>query len=437
MAPFFKEWRLVGAAEVESGIAMHNTQMALYVLGELAIFLLLVSIGLAFHARGLKKLIASLESKVVNLRKVLQSTKDAALLKFEELQKAAATQNYLAQVDQQIQETRRFHQAQLPDRDISLDLLMGIAPARQTASLRNALLLAEKEAMLASDTSTPDWDVLQAKFQQLLVFFQGSSEAAAPAEPADGEQLAALQATIESQQKQIANLEKFKKLFFELEAQWQKARSSAEQTQHQLSAMASVMGAGEDFDLLLNQYLSSYNGLETVIVSGVDAGGGIVQVAGAPAKTVVIDRREEVDALRRMASDQYALINELKRKLYEARSDEQRQAAIGETHEELGRYQRFLQEAETCIEQLEAELSDVRSRSEAAQAENERLKRDMRMLDGHVEQQDALKRQLQEAEAEAAAQRARLQEAQQELLNLQAQHIELEERYLELRAASI
>ncbi len=442
---------------------MVNSSLVLYVLGELCLLLLAITVGLLIYTRGLKKLVATLEDKVLNLRKVLQNTKEAALLKFEELQKTSAVNGYLGQLDEQIHATRAHHRSLGADRDITLDLAQDVSQERKTASFRHAVLLAEKEAMLSSDTTDPAWDVLQNKFQQLLRFFQGPDAAVAPASA--GEDVGMLEATIEAQKKQIANLEKFKKLFFELESKWNSAQASAEGVQHQLSAMANILGAGDDFDDLLKQYVASYSDVNHLISGGAGAGVDDSGLQRAGTKTVVIDRREEVDALRRMAMEQHGVINDLKRRLYEAKSDEQRQRAVSDTQEELSRYQRFVKEAETCIEQMEAEISEVRAHAGALEAENERLKRDVKMLDGHIEGNDQLKTQLQELQKEssglrmkirdleqenqqlrsqpaapagggqeAATLKARLQEVQQELLNLQTQHIELEDRYIELRS---
>lgn len=445
---------------------MYNSELTLYVLGELCLLLLAVAVGLLVYTRGLKRLVASLEEKVLNLRKVLHSTKEAARHKFEELQRNTFVHGYLGQLDDQLNATRAHHRSLGGDRDIALDLAQDVSQERQTASFRHAVLMAEKEAMLSSDTTEPEWSVLQNKFQQLMRFFQGPPQDVPAQDPPESDvDVDFLQATIESQKKQIANLEKFKKLFFDLESKWSKAQQNAEGVQHQLSAMANVMGAGDEFDDLLHQYMASYSDVNTLIVDA--SGGGRVDDTALPhagSKTVVIDRRAEVDALRKMAMEQHGVINDLKRRLYEAKSDEQRQKAVTETHEELGRYQRFLQEAETWIEQMEAELNDMRERSSVLEVENERLKRDVKMLDGHIESHDQLKAQVQTMQKESTSLRmrvreleeqnqalsskaasagggereavlkARLDEVQQELLNLQTQHIELEDRYIELRS---
>lgn len=473
---------------------MIEPKILAWIFGELALLLLVICIFLFLHFAKLRRLIRQLEEKILSLRDtVSKSRKEAksALKKLAEKSKIKP-KDFLFYLDEEIESTKSFHQSLNPDRDIVLDITPDAPLERQASSLRHAFLIAEKEARYAGDGETSDWGVLQGKFQQIIQFYE--SLAPAPVQPeADQDEPEELDAEpvdiaeegddhseeIATYKKRIENLERFKKLFFDMEKQWEEAKSQADDYYQQLLAMGRDLGAGEDFEQVLDQYSKSFNEIEDMINEG----------AGKPAKSaedeaksssdssqasvgkVIIANQEEIQRLRNMAVDQHKVINELKRKLYEAKSAEDKQQIIDQLTDQLEKQERFLKEAETCTKLIEDELSraitenealrkqikEVESQSES-QVSDEELEKMEEVINNFTQESkemlgtiaslerenQSLLDQLASAGGSSAsdsgddseqveALQEKLSELQQELLNLQTQHIELEERYLELK----
>lgn len=460
---------------------MPESNILLYITGELAILLLVVCVFLLFHVSKLKGLIAKLEAKIVTLRRSMKKSRkeaEKALGKLAEHQKIKP-KKFLDYLDEAIDETRSHHQSLNPDRDIVLDISPDAPLERQADSLRHAFLIAEKEARYAGDEDESSWDVLQAKFQQIIHFYETSAavdiEVDEPElDEANEEELEALRTEVENYKKRITNLEGFKKLFFEMETNWEGAKKEADDYHQQLLAMGQELGAGEDFDNLLDRYASAFDGIGELIASGGDEdtpgsattiSTGLDHDNSPPGERVgvgkmVIANQEEMQRLRNMAVDQHKVITELKKQLYSASSEEEQQQVMEGLTTQLEQQQRFLKEAETCTQLIEDELTrtigeneDLRSQIESASAgasaeEAERLEalvgdlttesRDMLSVIGALEEQNrGLQEQLESgtggSDENTDLLTEKLGELQQELLNLQTQHIELEERYLELK----
>lgn len=365
---------------------MESSQLTLFVFAEVALVLLLVCVGLLFYVRGLKALVRLLEGKVLSLRKTLRITKQEAVEKVVEAQQQVAAQGYLGYLDHQIRETELYHHHLEPDRDIVLDLESAAPPERQAASFRHAVLIAEKEALLASEDTQPVWSILQHKFQRLIRFYQDEPRSCDEgAQEEKEEHLQVLQSVVEEQKERIRQLEQSKHQQEHLLAQWDKTR----------------------------ELLQKRNA------------GGVDDSALQPAtKTIMVDRREELEQLRARSREQERLINDLKGRLQQARTAEQKLALMDELQTQVSQQQRFLSESDMCIQQLEQELEARDRQVEKLEQEVLSLSRNLAMMEEQLASGSD--------EGESAQLRQRLADVQQELLNLRAQHFELEERYVEL-----
>lgn len=474
---------------------MIEAKVLAWIFGELALLLLVICIFLFLHFAKLRKLIRQLEEKILSLRDTVGKSRKEAKSALKKLAEKAKIKpkDFLFYLDEEIESTKSFHQSLNPDRDIVLDITPDAPLERQASSLRHAFLIAEKEARYAGDGETSDWGVLQGKFQQIIQFYESLAPAQPPVEakPEDDDELDAEPVDIEeagddhseeiaTYKKRIENLERFKKLFFEMEKQWEEAKSQADEYYQQLLAMGRDLGAGEDFEQVLDQYSKSFSEIEDMINQGTGKSEkaeaedtkSSAEAPQASVGKVIIANQEEIQRLRNMAVDQHKVINELKRKLYEAKSVEDKQLIIDQLTDQLEKQERFLKEAETCTKLIEDELS-------RAIVENEQLRKQMKEAETQAQSQvsdeelekmeevinnftheskemlgtiaslekenQSLLDQLASAGAEGAsggsgddgeqvaALQEKLTELQQELLNLQTQHIELEERYLELK----
>lgn len=442
---------------------MLNTELVVYIVAELALILLLVTLFLLLHVKKLKALIKKFESKIQDLRQSLGVAKKETRNALERLaeQEKIKPKLYIDYIDQQIESTRDHHQSLNPDRDIVLDITPDAPIARQAASLRHALLIAEKEADYAGEDGSPSWDVLQVKLQQVIEFYQQASDqdVVSDEQPADDPQEA------EGLKKRIANLEGFKKLFFDMESKWGEAQKEAEEYHEQLMALGIQIGGGEQFQDLMGKYANAFNEVGELIaatagdsellhddpkaVTDMDSSGNSVG-------KMVIANQEEMQRLRNMAVDQHKVISELKKQLVDSSSPEQQQEVLEQLTEQLERQQRFLKESETCSQLLEDELTraldenqqlreaadgtppEALDKLQSLVSELTDQSREMLSTIAELEQENKeLQVQLNSGEGspgEASEEvLEKLGATQQELLNLQTQHIELEERYLELK----
>jgi chromosome segregation ATPase len=163
-----------------------------------------------------------------------------------------------------------------------------------------------------------------------------------------------------TQSRQVANLEKFKKLFFDTEEKWRSATTLADQYRQQLLARTQEIG-DTGIDELLTQYTNAYGnfGAELADERGHARGAGHVIEIDAERPSVgraVIANQEEMLRLRNMAIDQHRMIVSLRQQLDNANSLEEKDAALAELHKQLERHERFLKESDICAKQVEAEL---------------------------------------------------------------------------------
>ena len=450
---------------------MPDSNIFLYITGELAVLLLVISIFLLFHINSLKKLIRKLEEKILNLRQSIGKSRNETK---NALKKLAAKQKiklkkYLNYLDEEITQTRDHHQSLNPDRDIVLDINPDTPIERQVTSLRHAFLIAEKEARYAGGEDESSWDVLQSKLQQIIHFYESAEPTdIVEDEPEPDVDASADNELIANYKKRIENLERFKKLFFDMEGKWEAAKQQADEYYAQLMTMGKDLGAGEDFDVVLERYSKAFDEVGGLLG---EAGEGdavkeivrVVEINGRKENSgkIVVANQEEMHRLRDMAVDQHKVITELKKKLYAAASEKEQQEVVEELSTQLDKQQRYLKEAETCTRLIEDELSrsmqeneELRAKLKSEEggldtAEVEKLenlvgdltKESKAMLStiASLEQDNqALKQQIESSADNDSQEKVNrltksLNDMQQELLNLQTQHIELEERYLELK----
>lgn len=167
---------------------MPDSNIILYVVAEFSVLLLVICAFLFIHAKSLKALIRRLEDKVVNLRTGMAEAKketQQALQQLTELQ-GVEPKTYLDFLDDEIDNTRQYHQTLNPDRDIVLDIALDTPIERQIASLRHAFFIAEKEARYAGENNCSNWGVLESKLHQLIQFY----ETAQPAPATEPEEIA-------------------------------------------------------------------------------------------------------------------------------------------------------------------------------------------------------------------------------------------------------
>ena len=460
---------------------MPESDILIYIVAEVALLLLLVTGFLLYYVKGLRKLITQLEERVVSQRQNLRNSQQQN----RELQQALAEKpvveprSFLDYIEDEITLTREHHQSLNPDRDIVLDISQESPLERQAASLRHAFLLAEKEALYAGDGGKTSWDVLDAKLGQIIAFYESEQPPAVSAgnddeeiQPLDIEQSGAADSALEEEianyKKRIENLEKFKKLFFEMEKKWEASNRQADEYHEQILAMGMQLGGGEHFQDLMESYSRSYADFGLVMNDAAEAGRDDqvkvierrteVTVEKSRSGPTVIANQEEIDRLKNMAVDQHKVIIGLKKQLLEAKSAEAREKLIEELAAELEKQERFLKEAETCTELLENELSRTVAENEtlrqqleegtvsdSMQEDFERMKTMVADLTNESKEMlntiAVLERENQQLKSQAGvstegdsqALQKKLRDLRQELLNLQTQHIELEERYLELK----
>lgn len=454
---------------------MPESKLFLFIAIEMMALLVIVCLVLLFRMRGLHRFIKALEDRIRALRDSLRSSRSEARQAQAGLAASARAtpKGYQQHIEDQLAETRDYHQGLGSDQDIALDIAAGVPVERQVAALRYAYLVAEQEAAASGAAS---WDVLQARLAQLLDAAGDAVGGGPPAgdetdsstlqdqDPAPGEEG---EPSLEHLQKRVRNLERFRQLYFDMERKWQEVRAQAEDYQSQLAAAARDLGADDAFHATLARYGETVNELGRVIKTGEGLSGGRGPESDERQRPsvgkLVIANQEEVQRLRNMAVDQHKVIVALKKRLAGASTVEAKDALIAELTQQLERQQRFIQEADTCTQLLEEELTrtiednhllrqQLVEQGESAVtgdpeeiAQLEALVGDLtgesRTMLATIATLEAENRELREQSAPApatavddSALEQALKSAQQKLLNLQAQHIELEERYLELKA---
>ena len=421
---------------------------------EVMALLLIVCIFLLFHARKLKGITGKLQDK---LRQVILELKQSRQ-RCKELEEAssAAGSSYGEMIDQQIGLTRDYHASLGPDRDIALDLDREVPIQRQVASLRHAFLISEKEASLASDEpGKPQWEILQSRLKNLLSFFRPNTQQKSPAAEDSGVQ-AKLQEALAERDQRIANLEKFRTLFFELEDRWDAAQQEARNYHDQLQGFDVGGTANQaEFDQILQRYRDTYESFGAELAT---------TASDAPRKATVLTQvveapgsgphpSHELNQLKAVAANQHQLITELQQRLARAYSAQEKEALIQELQQQLETHLRYLKESETCIELMENELNqanrqiddleaeihrlDLREQQNVKLIKAARLLKEERGAMDHAIKKMQLENQQLESQLQmlmsSAGNDAGTSAIQQELKQLQQRYLDLENKYLDLR----
>ena len=453
---------------------MSESSLIFYIVLELAALLLVVCIFLMLHLSKMKKLVTQLEQKVISLRQSIGISRNETKQALKQLaaKQDMSTLSYDDYLTTEINNTCEHHQSLISGRDIVLDIAPDTPMERQVSALRHAFLSAEKEARQAGNDDASSWDTLQIKLQQIIEFYQHKSPIVDDQSSVADNSISAEEIAI--YKSRIENLESFKKLFFDMESKWEQSKAQADAYYQQLMAVGKDMGAGEEFDSLLEKCANAYNvigdliqleGLGVAARASLDSGNESGLRYSSAGKTIIANQ-EEIIRLKNMAVDQHKVITDLKQKLLASNSPEDTQKIVIDLTYQLERQQRFMQEAETCIQLVENELT-------LAMEANNQLRDQLENADSHVDsaisdgeakriettikdltakskemlatiaaleaENSSLKQRLLSmgdgaAEAEnVTLLKSRLEEMHKELLNLQAQHVELEERYLKIK----
>lgn len=309
---------------------------------------------------------------------------------------------------------------------------------QRIVALRYAFLRAEELGTTAVQGSEGYWDIFQQTLEPLLQVAQDI--------PDNSEEL-------DIYKKRVENLEKFKKLFFDLEKRWDEAQTNAQVHYNELYAMADGIADKERYEYLLSQYSDSYNDINQHIYST----SAVLNGQPIENKTINIIRQdpraaEEIMKLRNVAADQYRVINNLQRKLEEAVTAEEKDQLIKELDQQLQRQIRFVQESDTCVQLLEEELTRANEKLQQQEGaiehehlleeENQRIKetlhsftRESKDLLENIEELEKENDQLKNA-SHAQNNTSRQESAEQlngEIIALRKQYAELEEKYLALK----
>lgn len=444
---------------------MPVSSFVFYFVAEILVVSLVICFFLIFHIRNLKTLVRALEAKISSLRVMIKRTRGEARQAVANLEKIRQQKpkNYLDFLEEQVERTRSHHEKLKPDRDIVLDIDPESPLDRQAASLRHAFLIAEQESMYSGgDDHHADWNVVESKLGQLIQFYKDNLVVSIQP-TVDIEDDNSIE--VEQLRKRIEHLEEFKKLYFELEKKWEAVSDNADDYHQRLLSMGQSLGAGEDFEQLLDSYAKNFNDFGLNLSEQSQAGSyqkpqyGSVEIDPSRPSVgkMVIANQEEVQRLRNMAVDQHKVIQELKRKLVGANTAEQKDDVIRELTSQMDRQERFLKESETCAKLMEDEMNRMLE-------ENHILREQLENSGGNAEEMERLEsiiadltdasqemlsaiatleqenRELKSAgygsggsTADSDALKEKLAQAQQSLLDLQAQHLELEERYLDMK----
>lgn len=429
---------------------MNSSNMMLIVTAEIALLLLIVCIVLALQNRSLRRLIAQMRAKGQDLLKELKQAKlDLQNAQQQEPPPAEdededdSATSYLAFIEQQIETTRDHHKTLKSGQDIVLDIAPEAPLAHRTPALRHAMLLAEKNALgLGKTREVLNWEELGKRYETIFSFYEDFPED----NSGDSAELELIQTELKNAQKRISNLEKFKKLYFELEKKWEESKQEAQSCFEELSSMTAGLENGEAVQSALVNYHQSYNDFAGLIDSGIDG----AAAAASNTTSEALDASAEVKQLRAVAADQHRIIEGLQKQLMSASTDEERNNVVDSLQSELQKQMRFAQESEACIQLLEDELSTAHSEIGAMRAKLSTLPEiktdyiDLRRQYDELEmkfhagitENRKLQKKLQSAENSQPSNNASAEEASRlrmELAEISGKYSDLEEQFLDLK----
>jgi len=415
------------------------------VAAEINIVLLVSAVFFFFHSRKLKSLVRRQQEKLLEL---LQAKKPAA-----SPTPPSVVTEYKTYLNRELDATSAQFSVESPGADIALELPDDSPAFQRILALRYAFLRAE-ELGTTEEVGAPEyWSIFQQTLTPLLNSQQTQSIG-------DNSQL---EEELNTAKKRIENLEKFKRLFFDMEKQWKEAQANAQEYYGQLLKLSEGVHDRAAFNDVLKNYHGVYDAIKqniTQVIQNPDAFGNN--------KTINITRQdpraaEEIVKLRNVAADQHRIINNLQRQLVEATTAEEKEIVIVELQQQLQRQVRFVQESETCIQLLEDELAkaheeiSVKDRTldetSLLSEENKQIKSTLHnftleskdllnSINELEEENDSLKQNInqtvpittQTATKETVADTNKIHS---ELTDLKKQYAELEERYLDLKLSQL
>ena len=408
---------------------------------EIYLVLLIAAAALVFHSLKQKKLVRQQQEK---LRELLETIKTSTPSNNK-------GKSYKQLVNEQLELTQDRFALIAPRGDITKAQSAEQPINQRIVALRHAFLHAEALGTTEVPGSEGYWNVFRQTLEPLLLSIADNSFDL----PLDTSPESASSDELEMYKKRVENLEKFKKLFFDLEKRWEEAQANAQGYYNELYAMGSDIADRDRYEMLLGQYGASYNDIAQYMHTSA------VAITGQPieSKTINIIRQdpraaEEIMKLRNVAADQYRVISTLQRKLEEAITAEAKDLVIKELEQQLQRQVRFVQESDTCVQLLEDELNkaheqiakqeEIIKHEHELEEENQRIKETLQNftheskelldnLETLERENDQLKSDHELANTKSATNPENLQKIQTEFAELRRQYTELEEKYLELK----
>lgn len=328
---------------------MQSNIMFILVAAEIALLCLAVCLFLVFKNRSLQRLIERLRKRmdelVDDLRKARANKNQENAVGPENSQE---TKSYIDWINDQLDRTNHFHNELNSAQNIALDISPDNPLANRTAALRHALFLAEKEAFAQNQADLPDWKILQQRYEKIFHFYEERSED--QENETNQVEIDALNEELGNARKRINNLEKFKKLYFELEDKWQNCKDEAQMHFSSLTRMANQVENPQEFEQTLESYHAAYNQVSSLIESGFEAS---LQAQSTGQHT---NNNNEIRRLKQIAAEQHKVIGDLQQKLRESNSSEEVQTIVSSLEVELQKQIRFASESETCVQLMEDEL---------------------------------------------------------------------------------
>jgi len=414
------------------------------VIAEVNLALLLGLVIFFVHSRKLKSLVRRQQEKLIELLKTPPTSNP--------VDSGPSTQNYKAYLNKELDATAAQFSILSPGQDIALELPADSPLFQRILALRYAFLRTE-ELGTTEDTGTAEyWSIFQQALEPLL-----TSAVPEPLHQGNPE----LEAELATAKKRIENLEKFKRLFFDMEKQWNSAQANAQDYYAQLLALSDGVHDRAGFNDALERYHGVYDGIHHSISHMAQNPDAITD-----SRTIHITRQdpraaEEIIKLRNVAADQHRIINQLQKRLIEAKTSEEKELVIQELQQQLQRQTRFVHESETCIQLLEEELNKAQEELHlkektldetlALGEENERIKNTLHSFT--LESKDLisnindLEKENSSLKQNAGTQQTFIAPAikdtsedikkiQSEYTDLKKQYAELEEKYLDLKMGS-
>ena len=411
----------------------------IFVAAEIIIVLLVCTVIFFVHSRKLKSLVRRQQEKLLALLESQSKPVDIAPT-------PTPTQNYKNYLNEELDATSAQFSVFSPDQDIALELPADSPLLQRILALRYAFLRAEELGTTEDRGTTEYWSIFQQALEPLLTD--------------QGEFNPELADELETAKKRIENLEKFKRLFFDMEKQWTIAQANAQDYYAQLLALSEGVEDRAAFNSVLENYHGVYDTIQQNITQVIQNPDSFNQH-----KIINITRQdpraaEEIVKLRNVAADQHRIINDLQRKLTNATTAEEKEHVIQELQQQLQRQIRFVTESETCIQLLEDELAkaheeiSIQERSldetSALSEENQQIKNALHSftleskdlvnsIHKLEDENDSLKQNMRTAPAAITSQSPKgdatpeVKKIQSELSDLKKQYAELEERYLDLK----